>query len=87
MFKARILGNLRPHGAKWVNVFITMGDTLGERGSGDCLRELMREGKVEEMSTPPLIDKFGNEVSAPLYRITPSYDLTNNKHSHLTVVE
>ena len=87
MFEAQILANLRPHGAKWVNIFIAMGNTLGERGSTECLQELMREGKVEEQLMPPLVDKYGNEITAPMYRITPDYSLSNNSHPYLTVVK
>lgn len=88
MYNAKILANLKSCGAKWVNPVIALSDIFGEDGSMESLNELIREGKVEKQMVSLGDDKFGQAISAPLYRVTPNYSLINTTDlSHLTLVK
>lgn len=87
MYKAKILANLKVHGYKWVNYFITMNG-LEDVDTGNALKELIHEHKVETQMVKLGNDKFNRPITAPLYRLTPDYSgrvIGNN--SHLSVVK
>ena len=88
MYKAKILANLKSHGYKWVNYFCAM-QGLDSHDTGNSLRDLIRENKVEKQMVSLGADKFGRPVSAPLYRVTPNYGelVAETGKSHLSVVK
>lgn len=90
MFKAKIISNLEPHRAKWVNPFIALSGLIyknyeeGESSPFDELNELIVEGLVEKKTVELGYDKFERPIHGDLYRYTPPINWNGNKLTLVT---